>query len=166
MSTARDQAVEVTALPWFGGLIGWVIGWAVVGRGPSDAGFAGVVAGFDAALVLVLALRPSVVARDRTMRMLTICFKLALVALIAASTVSALEGALQSAPASQRDVTRAISVAPFGAALGFVVGHLIEEMTDLGKPRVYLLLPPRPRGCPRGPSHGRGVLRLAIRIGT
>ena len=66
------------------------------------------------------------------MRMITNCLKLGLILLIAASTISALEAALQSAPASERETTRAISVAPFVAALGFVAGHLIEEMTALG----------------------------------
>ena len=135
MSAPRSESVEVTVLPWFGGLVGWCVGFAAVGDGPSDAGFAGVVVGFDAALVLVLALRPSVVAQERTMRMLTSCAKVALIMLIALSTISALEGALQTTSDQSRELTRAVAIAPFGAALGFVVGHLIEELTTIGRPR-------------------------------
>jgi hypothetical protein len=135
MSAHRSESGEVTVLPWLGGLAGWCVGFVAIGDGPSDAGFAGVVAGFDAALVLVLALRPPAVAADRTMRMLTTCTKLALIFLIVASTISALEGALQTTSDQSRELTRAVAIAPFAAALGFVFGHLVEELTSFGRPR-------------------------------
>ena len=98
MSARRSEADEVTVLPWFGALIGWCIGFVAIGEGPNDAGFAGVVAGFDAALVLVFTLRPSVVAKDRTMRMLTLCTKVVVILIIVGSTISALDAALQTTP--------------------------------------------------------------------